>query len=81
MKIDHLGEPARGVVLVSEGFLKKLKPMLKGKTKEKVISKAERFGARPTLVSLFKDTDGDKEKWLYEDPCGFLTVQIYLEPR
>jgi len=49
-------------VLVSEGFLKKLKPVLKEKAKEKAISKAERFAARPTLVSLFKDTEGDKEK-------------------
>ena len=51
-----------GVLLGSKRFVKKLKPLLKEKAKEKAISKAERFAARPTLASLFKDTEGNKEK-------------------
>lgn len=51
-----------GVLLGSEGFVKKLKPLLKDKAKEKGIPKAERFVSRPALASLFMDTEGDKEK-------------------
>ncbi|MCL0050423.1 transposase [Dehalococcoidia bacterium] len=51
-----------GVLLGSKGFVEELKPLLTDKAKEKAIPKAERFAARPTLASLFKDTGGDKEK-------------------
>lgn len=49
-----------GVVLGSEEFIDQVRPLLRDAVRSKEIPRAERLLAKPPLVVLLQDTDGDK---------------------
>lgn len=51
-----------GILLGSDGFVKRIAPILRSKKQLKDVPKAQRFAARPTLAKLFRGAKRDKAK-------------------
>lgn len=51
-----------GILLGSDGFVKRIAPILRSKKQLKDVPKAQRFTARPTLAKLFRGAKRDKAK-------------------
>jgi hypothetical protein len=51
-----------GVLLGSERFTERIKPLLHDAARSKEVPRAERLLAKPTLEELFQGTEGDKTR-------------------